>query len=817
MRNSFVAVRWLAVLALAIGMFGALAPRVSAGVVVGTPGTVAVAKVICETDNADLFGATDFVTVIASELDDCINFEAGIGVDITLTDLAGTQTATLATEGAFGEATFDVTTPLDFTLTEDSTDALSGTFSLLDGQSAQVTIINYVEISNEIVVTKSNEDGSDPIGVGFTVFATIDDGAGNLSCNLATEVAAEAFVTDEVVSGVASVTFDSPALVEGASYCVSETTVPTEFTAGADQIVTIEGGIAVADFLNVADVDPVVGTITVNTINSDDTVPVGVGFTVYGATDNGDDTFSCDTSTVVLAEQIAVATAGSLTATTVFSSDLLVEGEFYCVVETTGIGGYTATPAEGLAAITDGVATFDFVNELDVVDATGSVQINKSFFGPVIGADSGAEICFDFAPSVDGAPGDLLGIEECILAADIDPETGTATLVFDAVPVGDSFVVETSTAAGYDLAAPVPVTVVTGDVATEVDVENLGTEFNFGIFKRVCEDATRVGEADFFVVAFNPADTPNCFLPEGPVAFTLTNTETEESVEGETDAEGFLGLQVESGTFTLSEAFGGVTITSEPFEINGETFNEATVVNYVAPAAAGGDVLIQKFYCEEGGPGVEFEVSDPIIVEAADGDDGVAGNCEPGPASFLIYPFGDEEAAIAVEVDDDGSVLLPGIPATTEALHVLVEVVDGEAVGSAEFAVAEGGLTAIDVFNYAAGVTEVPATATATTAPATEVPATATATATTAPATEVPATATATPTQVPATVAPTTAPGAATVAPTTIPVTALPATGAGYQGSEGYSLVWILATALAIFGFFGIGFGLKRRVARVGR
>ena len=116
------------------------------------------------------------------------------------------------------------------------------------------------------------------------------------------------------------------------------------------------------------------------------------------------------------------------------------------------------------------------------------------------------------------------------------------------------------------------------------------------------------------------------------------------------------------------------------------------VVNFEPPAAEDGTVEIEKLDCSG--------LLEPVIEVGEPGDDaaGIPGNCSGGTASFIIYPFSDDEAEpIQLTVEGFESLQLPPTEGTQ---HKLIEV-DGSGVpvATAFFDVESGNFTPIQVQN----------------------------------------------------------------------------------------------------------------------
>lgn len=186
-----------------------------------------------------------------------------------------------------------------------------------------------------------------------------------------------------------------------------------------------------------------------------------------------------------------------------------------------------------------------------------------------------------------------------------------------------------------------------------------------------------------------------------------------------------------------------------------------------------GDLQILKYACEVDADPVTFAIADPGEPAATVPDS----SCHPAAADFEIWPFDEEEDAIAAAVDASGSLIVTDLPVTNGEPHTLVET---GTESSADFEIEDGETTIVQVFNNTPPPTP--------TAPATATP------------TEVP---TQVPTEAPSDETPTETPEAT--------VTSLPSTGSGESGASGEVLP--VAILLLIAGLGGAAWAIRRRAA----
>lgn len=188
-----------------------------------------------------------------------------------------------------------------------------------------------------------------------------------------------------------------------------------------------------------------------------------------------------------------------------------------------------------------------------------------------------------------------------------------------------------------------------------------------------------------------------------------------------------------------------------------------------------GDLQILKYACTADADPVVFAVAEPGEPAATVPDS----SCHPAAADFEVWPFDEEEDAIAAAVDASGSLIVSDLPVTNGDPHTLVEANTESSVG---FEIEDGETTIVQVFNNTP-----PPTPTATATP-TEVP------------TQVP---TAVPTEAPSGENPTETPEAT--------VTSLPSTGSGEPDPSGAFLP--AAILLLLAGLGAAAWALRRRTA----
>jgi len=503
-------------------------------------------------------------------------------------------------------------------------------------------------------------------GAGFTVYSG--------ACPGGAVAAAEQFTgPGDAIDGSAGRTIFT-GLAEG-TYCVVETTAPTDYSGGGSATVNLPENASGWTFGN----DPLAAdTYDLPIFKTDSQTGAllgGAGFTLYAG--------ACPASgSPIGGEQFTGASDANdgSAGRTIFGG--LTEGT-YCVVESTPptdySGGGTAT-----VSLPANASGWTFQNDPLPVE-TYDLPIFKE--DSVTGAKIGGA---GFRLYTGACPASGVGsIEQFTGAADATDGSAGRT-IFTGLAAGTYCVVETTVPAAYvgggsqtlslpkDAAGWTFLNDPIADTGTlsilkhfcAVDDPNAaGTFFDLGSNGHNCH----FGAASFYVW---PAGSPTDFY--GPFS---TSSET-----------GAASVDLPAGSYMLEEIGSGA---QRAFTITEKQTTSISVWNMIYDE---GSLYVTKIYCKS-----KFDMTDitfdyPDSVDAAGWHWGHKPKCWQGNANFEVWLYGNPNNVIVFQTGADGEVWL-NLPETTEAtgMHKLVETDSG---AWAWFGITRGEITFATVTNY---------------------------------------------------------------------------------------------------------------------